>query len=298
MLTLTAASAVVATHRNPYVPDEWLLAYQRDLMAPFGVEFDAERLARGTGVLFQELASSALELLPAPPKPDLVVVAHGLPDHYPFRSIGGHVDKLLGGGSENFAISEHGLRAPFTALRVAAAYHRSGRCAVGTVVVVEQGTFGNEEPLARDGLADTAAVLVLGDGGPWEITAVPPASEDLAGMVTALASGNPTGAATTSAYGNPARTATATAPGDPTRPLTAPSERPLVVAGPFAGDLPDLPVHRVPPGSYCTSVWLALARHHEEWAQTHDALVLCDTDPRTGRSHAALLRRASQEGTT
>ncbi|KOV87982.1 hypothetical protein [Nocardia sp. NRRL S-836] len=264
MLTLTAASAVVATHRNPYVHDEWLVSYQRDLMTPFGVELDPERLARGAGITFQELAGQALELLPVPPEPDLVVVAHGLPDHYPFRSIGGHVDKLLGGGSENFAISEQGLRAPFTALRVATAYHRSGRCRVGTVVVVEQGTFGNDEPLARDGLADTAAVLVLADGGPWEVAAVPPASDDLAELVSATVAG----------------------------------DRPLVVAGPWAGGLAGLPVHRVARGSYCTSVWLALARHHEEWARTHDALVLCDTDPRTGRSHAALLRRASQEGTT
>ncbi len=58
------------------------------------------------------------------------------------------------------------------------------------------------------------------------------------------------------------------------------------------------PHHRVAPGSYCTSLWLDLARHHERWAAEHDAIVLCDTDPRTGRSHAALLRHTDTEDPT
>jgi hypothetical protein len=254
-LSLQAASAFVADYRNPYQRDDWLVSYQQDLLAPFGVPFDEKFLKQGANIGFQELSERALDGLGERPKPDLVIVAHGLPDHYPFRSIGGHVDKLVGGGSENFAISDQGLRAPFTALRVGAAYARSGRCRLLALVVVEQSTFGHDEPLARDGkLADSAAVLLFGQGpGTWEIAA-----------------------------------------GDP-----AEGERVLVVAGPwtdparFAGT----PVHRVAPGSYCTSVWLDLARHHEEWARDHDAIVLCDTDPRTGRSHAALLRRTNREGT-
>ena len=52
-------------------------------------------------------------------------------------------------------------------------------------------------------------------------------------------------------------------------------------------------IHRVRArASYCTSVWLDLARHHERWAaRLTTRIVLCDTDPRTGRSQAALLPR-------
>ncbi len=268
-LTLQAASAFVADHRHPYRRDDWLVSYQQDLLAPFGVPFDEEFLKRGANIGFQELAERALDGLGERPSPDLVVIAHGLPDHYPFRSIGGHVDKLVGGGSENFAISDQGLRAPFTALRIGNAYAGSGRCRLLAVVVVEQSTFGQDEPLARDGkLADSAAVLLLGHGsGPWEVVAVPPAA-DLPALLRDTVVG----------------------------------ENPLVVAGPWTDAdqvaATGLAEHRVAPGSYCTSVWLDLARHHEEWADCHDAVVLCDTDPRTGRSHAALLRRRDTEGTT
>lgn len=264
-LSLTSAAAFVAGYRNPYVRDEGLVGYQVDLLAPFGVPFDERFLQRGPGIAFQELAEHVLGRLPEPPAPDLIVVAYGLSDLYPFRCIGGHVDRLLGGGSENFAVSEQGLRAPFTALRIADAYAKSGRCRKGAVVVLEQSTFGHDDPIVRGGLADSAAVLVLGAGGPWVLDPIPPASDDLAALIERAADGVPA----------------------------------LVVAGPWtdpaAAAAPGLPVHRVDRGSYCTSVWLDLARHHETWAQNEVALVLCDTDPRTGRSHAALLRRRTEE---
>ena len=71
---------------------------------------------------------------------------------------------------------------------------------------------------------------------------------------------------------------------------------PLVVAGPWVSkqdlDVVAAPIHYVPPGSYCTCVWLHLARQYRSWAETYDALVLCDTDPCTERSQAALMRKA------
>lgn len=47
-------------------------------------------------------------------------------------------------------------------------------------------------------------------------------------------------------------------------------------------------MHRVAPGSYCTSLWLELADHWQEWQRDFRRIVLCDTDPRSGRSHVAL----------
>ncbi|CAM5629348.1 hypothetical protein [Streptomyces narbonensis] len=48
------------------------------------------------------------------------------------------------------------------------------------------------------------------------------------------------------------------------------------------------------PGSYCTSLWLALADHWQEWRESHRRIVLCDTDPRTGRSHVAVFARGGE----
>jgi hypothetical protein len=37
-------------------------------------------------------------------------------------------------------------------------------------------------------------------------------------------------------------------------------------------------------------VWLALARHWRTWQKEYATVVLCDTDPRSGETHIAVLR--------
>jgi hypothetical protein len=140
--------------------------------------------------------------------------------------------------------------------------------------VLEQRTFPYWEPLAHDTpLADSGALLLFGAGGSYEV-----------GGVWAGAPAAPLGGVLDAA----------------TR--TAPAGSTLLVAGPWTdpaviGGRPQ-PCHQVGPGSYCTSVWLDLARYHESWAGTYDALVLCETDPRSGRSQAALLRRITSRTTS
>jgi hypothetical protein len=67
----------------------------------------------------------------------------------------------------------------------------------------------------------------------------------------------------------------------------------LLVLGPWV-DTPrlaaDVAFHQVSPGTYCTSVWLALADNWPDWQRDHDTVVLCDTEPRTGEGHFAVLR--------
>jgi hypothetical protein len=52
-------------------------------------------------------------------------------------------------------------------------------------------------------------------------------------------------------------------------------------------------VCRAAAGSYCTGVWLSLARGWDDWRRSHSAVVLCDTDPVSGLSHLALLRSSA-----
>ena len=66
----------------------------------------------------------------------------------------------------------------------------------------------------------------------------------------------------------------------------------LVVAGSRvdADAIPDgLPVHWCDPATYCTSVWVELAEHRDTWRAKYSAVVLCDSEPRSGRTHLALL---------
>ena len=266
-LSLRSAAAVVCAHRNPYRRDDGLLTYQRDLAAPFGVAVDERLLAEGGNIRFLELAESLLHEVPRPAAaPDMIIVSYALPDCNPFTTIASHVDHLFGGGSCCFAISEQGLRAPFTALRIAAAFARSGRCGALALLVLEQSTF--PQPVAlpgSEGLADSGALLLFDDDGCYEVGGVWTAPE-LSDVLDAADRASPGG------------------------------ER-LLVAGPWTDprvtEARTAPRHQVGPGSYCTSVWLDLARNHRDWAPRYESLVLCDTDPRTGGSQALLLRRTA-----
>lgn len=286
-LALRTAAAVVRRDGNGYQHDEDLHAYHRDLLAPFGLEVDLDLLKQSTNIGFGELTEELLRRVPEPvDRPDLLLLAYAIPDIYPLKTVTAHLNYLLGGVSRSFAVSEQGLRAPFTALRIAQAYHRSGRCASLALFVCDQTTLPYRDPLVHDTpLVDSAALLVF-ETGPG------PGGEEGAGdRCTFEFAGT-----------------RATAPGEPLGPLVAGllkehedpdlADRTLIVAGGWTGGAdPDGPyglgrtVHRARPGTYCTGVWLELADRHRRWARSHDLLVLCDTDPRSGRGQAAVLRR-------
>jgi hypothetical protein len=75
----------------------------------------------------------------------------------------------------------------------------------------------------------------------------------------------------------------------------ADEEGTLFVLGSWVSEaVPNGPdVHRAAPGSYCTGVWLELSENWREWQRTYRKVVLCDTDPRTGRSHLAVFTAAA-----
>jgi hypothetical protein len=267
-LALAAASTLVRKDSNPYEPDEECRTFQRDLFAPFQVEFDDDLLKASRNIGFPELAQGVLGAADRTVEnPELLVLAYGLPDLYPLRTISAYLNYLLGGQSRSFAVSDQGLRSPFTALRIADAYARSGRCATAALFVCEQGSLPYQDAFVRDHvLMDSSVLLYFDEQGSYELcrTAAAPPGEPLTGLLAGL-----------------------TADLDPGRSL--------LVAGPWPEPDPlfraGLPVHRSDPGTYCTSVWLDLARHHETWADLYHTLVLCDSDPRTGWSQAAVLRQ-------
>ncbi|AEW96631.1 MULTISPECIES: hypothetical protein [Streptomycetaceae] len=272
MPALRAARAVVSPPPRPYDEDPARLAYYRDLVEPFGTEVDEALLRSAPHVGHTDL----VDLLTADDTlrrcaPDLVVVAQALPDITPFTAIGPYLDRRLGGGSTNFGIHQQGLSAPFTALRAIAAFQRAGRSRTAVLAVLEQTTLPSRFPLVHDGdLVDSAVALVLDDGdGPRvdEVVTVP-AGEPAAPRAAELAAKDPEGTL-------------------------------LVTGSRFddAGLTGDVHRYRVEPGTYCTGVWLALAREWRDWQRRYAVVVLCDTDPRSGTSHLAVLRSpAAGEG--
>lgn len=267
-LALSAASALIASHRNAYERDDELLRYMRDLHGSFGVEIREELLEHATNVSFTDLGERVLRAIPPPAwPPDLLIVTYGLPDCQPLKTVSSHLDYLLGGARHSFAISEQGLAAPFTALRIANAYARAGRCQSLALFVLEQTTFPYWMPLVHETpLADSGVVLLLEQDGErestFEASELRRGANGLAALLSELDG-------------------------------TLDHKQTLLVTGPWPEpaelEACPLPCHRAAKGSYCTSVWLELARHHQEWATRYDALVLCDTDPRSGLSHAAVM---------
>jgi hypothetical protein len=263
-LAVRAAAAVRSPQGRAPGDAPAALDYYRDLLTPFGEKPDEELLSRGSHVHHRDLA----DLLVADEgvgrsRPELLIVTHALPDVVPFTAIAPYLTDQLGGRAANFAIGQQGLAAPFTALRIASAYHRAGRAAEVVLAVLEQTTLPTAFPLVQETpLVDSAAALVLG------------ASTE-AGLRFVRAHSAGTAAAVL---------------GDGTLGRDLGEDGTLLVLGPWVTeDIPErTAVHRVAPGSYCTSLWLELADHWQEWQQAYRRIVLLDTDPRSGRSHAAL----------
>ena len=265
-LALRTGTAVVG-EAGPYALDSEVIQFYRDLLEPYGGVVD-EKLARpGRNVPFVDLAEQTMRAVSDPlPAPDLLVLAYALPDLHPLKTVSSHLNHLFGGRSRSFAISEQGLSAPFTALRVADAYARSGRCTSLALFVLEQTTFAYPEPFAHThDLVDSGVLMFFDDAGEWAVSAVHTAisGDDLGAVLR-----------------------TAVAPDDT-----------LLVAGPWTDPAvlaaTGLPCHRAEPGSYCTSVWRELSQHHEEWARRYRTVALCDTDVRLGPTHLAVLTRVA-----
>jgi hypothetical protein len=252
-LAMQSAVAYVPHHSRPchFEPD--VVEFNESVLAPYDMRFDPSWTAGGTNLTFLDLAEGVLGAVQGPaPDPDLLILAYALPDpHGLEKTLAAHLNRVLGGRSMSFAVSEQGLGAPFTALRVAGAYLESGRCRSAALFILEQTSFPYPEPFVRDAdLVDSAVLLTLGAEGGWKVTAAAP---------------------------------------DEHAPDTLVVTGSWIGSGDTASDGPK--VHRAPPGSYCTGVWLELARHAAEWAESYRTIVLRDTDPRTGVGHVATLTR-------
>ncbi|MFJ1861947.1 hypothetical protein ACIOHA_32160 [Streptomyces anulatus] len=103
---------------------------------------DEQSLRDGRNVFHKDLVDQLVGSEDIDGAADLVVVTYALPDVHPFTAVASHLNMLLGGGAQSFSISEQGLAAPFTALRIIAAFQRGGR---SERAVLEQTTLPRVE---------------------------------------------------------------------------------------------------------------------------------------------------------
>jgi hypothetical protein len=213
------------------------------------------------------------QVLRADLDPDLSLLAYAAPDAYPHKCVATYLNHLTGGKAHSAGLTGQGLGAPFTALRVADAYARTGQSSRPMIVVVESAAPASGDRSGPTEMApelDSGVLLAFGVGDePWTVAEVA-AFETRGGLTQRL------------------------------RCLARAEDETLYVLGPaldddFAGDFAPgdghAEVHRVQAGSYCTSVWLALASHWDAWSRSRRVIALCETDPLTGASHLAVLLR-------
>lgn len=268
MATVAASSVVVAPDGGAFHEDPEILGFYRDLVEPFGSVVDEKRLREGRNVYHKDLVDQLIQSEDIEgTEADLIIVTHALPDVHPFTAVASHLNMLLGGAAQSFSISEQGLAAPFTALRVIDAYQRADRSSRAVLAVLEQTTLPTPHPLVDSGeLVDSGVLLVLEKGNRLRVSGVESAPD---------------------AEATAARLRELTTEGEPDTLLVLGAGTGGLDLGGPAGDHDR--VHRVAPGNYCTSVWLDLARHWRQWQQEHRQVVLCDIDPLSGQGHIACL---------
>ncbi|WP_131741873.1 hypothetical protein [Actinomadura roseirufa] len=243
--------------RNPAWPD---LSVQ--------AEYFAERLAgpgAGAGAVVRPVSGNrngyawmAERLLAAlPGEPDLVVLAHALPDCDMSVSLGGYLTHAAAGRPMVLAVSEQGRATPFAALRLAGAHPREEYPAVA-VLVLDQNTLFYDDPALADldASEDHAVGLLFTPDGPVgfgpaeQRTGVAPerAAELVADEVRALGPGTAVLVA-----------GTALAP-----PASAAHER------------------RAPRGGPCTSVWSEFAARLAEPVPADRTILVAEYEPALG----------------
>ncbi|MET9546771.1 hypothetical protein ABZY36_15860 [Streptomyces sp. NPDC006627] len=252
-----------------YEPDPVREGFFREMGAPYGASFDRERYAASGRRTSVELAYGALDALgplSAQECPEVVVVAYATPDFEHAELVASCLKRRLPGEPLSFALSDQGVLAPFSALRVAVEYAR--RCGFRRllVMIVDQGTQPYAVPDSGQAAvrADAAVALLV----EW------PGGE---GAVRGMAQGRPSAevftqwderAAVVAGAGLPARGADEEGAAGPTLP-----PRGEVVA---RGAL----------GQPCTGVWTALleaaapARHLvvADYDRERDFLAYCTLD--------------------
>jgi hypothetical protein len=225
----------------------------------YGIAADPARPLRGNRNSYAAMAAALLAGLypadgPPRPAPELVILAHALPDCVLSDSASGFLAEALGGRPLIFAVSDQGRATPYAALALAQAHDPGGR-AHAAVLIVDQGTLFYDDPAlaALDTGADHGVGLALAPGGPVglrpvrQLADVPPGQ--VAGLVAAAA--RELGPAT----------------------LVAGAALPALPGG-WPG-----PVRRAPASQLCTSVWSTLAAELARPGPAGRAVLAAEYDP-------------------
>jgi hypothetical protein len=250
---------------RPPEPGEDEVPMLTDLLAGLGLRIDLEQYARGGGNSFSRMSGELLDGLDRPLPPlDAVVLAYHLPDLRVTEAAGCYVAGRFPGEPAVFSVSEQGVGAPFTALRILHGMRLSGGLRDGAVLVLDQTTSLYRDADVHDAGVRDCTVLLRTD-----------AADGDAGCELDFLDEEPV-----------------TDPTDALRLTAARFPRARVLAGRMLADRVDprardeLGIVEGPRRHLCTSAWAALAQNWPPDRYT----VVADYDPHAGRLFQAGLR--------
>ena len=124
-----------------------LRTFVGDLVRPYGLPLREDLLSEGAGHDYGQMAEGLLgKALPAGEPADLLILAFSSPDVRPAAPAALHLSRHCPGQPTAFAVCDQGSAAAFTALRIAAAHHRTGGCRRAVIVLAEQSALHYEAP--------------------------------------------------------------------------------------------------------------------------------------------------------
>ncbi|WP_406194072.1 hypothetical protein OH807_04375 [Kitasatospora sp. NBC_01560] len=122
--------------------DPDLRVFVSDLARPYGLPLREDLLVEGVGHSYEEMAEGLLREALADGRPvDLLILAFDTPDVRPAAPSSLALSRSCPGEPLSFALCDQGTAAAFSALRIAAEYHRTGACRRAVVVLAEQTTL-------------------------------------------------------------------------------------------------------------------------------------------------------------
>jgi hypothetical protein len=251
--------------------DPDLRVYLSDLVRPYGVALREDLLERGVGHSYGEMAEELIRETVREDEPvGLLILAYAVHDVRPGRSTALYLGGVCPGTPMAFTVCDQGIAGPYTAVRLASEYLRTGDTVRALIIVAEQAALHYElsaQPEAQITLPDEhSAVAVLFEGvGATGLSAV----RELAGIapseVPRLLAAQL--AEITSAGSDRGR--------DPGRCV-------LVLGGGLSkADADGLGIDRIvaaQAGRPCTGVWHELAQGRAQWSEQGDFVILADYD--------------------
>jgi hypothetical protein len=246
------------TDVSPYT--ELDIVYFTDLMASYGLECSPEAFAAGRNT-FTGMTDALMRQVDLGSDPlDLVILAHTTPD----SEIGWPLCYLSDAGPPvrlSFAVSEQGVVAPFTALRLLGTYAATDDMRRALILVIDQAAQAHRRvPAGASPLRDCVAALLLTGG---------PAASTLSVADLAFVPADQVGARFASELA-------ATTAGHPATVLVGAGLAPY-----WDGAAAPHEVLRTGPGQPCTGLWVLLAEHLPRW-HTGRRVILADYDAPMG----------------